>query len=304
MKHFEPPVAAAALARWDGDPATLLHVATSGNAVYQFLERGTPRILRLTDIAYRSPEHQQAEMSFLHHLEACGVRVAAPVRSRNENLVERFGDHTACVLAWAPGERVAPGSHHWNDAFVRAWGRSLGAIHAAARSYDGPPRWHWRDEVLLADAGELLPRDDAAVRAEFATVAARLDALTHSSASYGMNHADYGPQNFHWDPALGITSFDFGNCCSHAFVHDLVIATSLLWRLPDRDRWGDALMDGYRERMELDAALWEERHTFLRMRQLYVYLSRLRKFGPDPDPDQREVLRTLRAMIRSNPDWP
>jgi len=304
MKHFESPAAAAALSRWEGDPATLLHLATSGNAVYQFLDGETPRILRLTDVAYRTPEAQRAEIEFLRHLETCGVRVAVPVPSRDGHFVETFGDHTACVFAWAPGVRVTPESPHWDHAFVSAWGRSLGAIHAAARSYHGPRRWHWREEGFLADAYELLPRDDDAVRAEFAEVVERLAALPRSAASYGMTHADFGPQNFHWDPQLGITAFDFGNCCSHAFVHDVVVATSVLWRLPDRDRWRDALIGGYREHMELDDAAWAERRTFLRLRMLYVYLSRLRKFGPDPDPDQRDVLHRIRAMIKSDPGWP
>ena len=304
MKHFEPRVAAAALARWDGDPETLRHLATSGNAVYQFLDHGEPRILRLTDVAYRSPEHQRAEMAFLRHLDARGVRVAAPVASAAGEWVETFGDHTACVLTWAPGERVVPGSRHWDDAFVREWGRTLGAIHAASRSYAGPARWKWDEEGLVADADALLPRDDLEVRTEFDAVTAHLRALPRSAASFGMNHGDYAPQNFHWDPERGITSFDFGNCCTHAFVNDLVISCSVLWRLPERERWRDALLSGYREAMELDEAAWGERRWFLRMRLLYVYLSRLRKFGADPDLDERDVLRQFRAMIRPDPEWP
>jgi Ser/Thr protein kinase RdoA (MazF antagonist) len=243
-------------------------------------------------------------MAFLRHLDACGVRVSVPVPSCTGAWVESLGDHTACVLTWAPGERVIPGSRLWDDDFVRAWGRNLGAIHAAARSYEGPPRWEWHEEGLVADADALLPQDDAAVRAEFSSVLAHIGALPSPPGSRGMNHGDYAPQNFNWEPVLGITSFDFGNCCSHAFVNDVVIASSVLWRLPERERWRDVLLSGYRETMDLDDTIWAERRWFLRLRILYVYLSRLHKFGPDPDPDARDVLRQIRAMIRPDPDWP
>lgn len=170
-------------------------------------------------------------------------------------------------------------------------------------SYTGPARWAWDEEGLVADANELLPRDDAVVRSEFHDVHAHLSAMPRT-AGFGMNHGDYAPQNFHWERGRGITSFDFGNCCAHVFVNDIVISCSVLWRLPERERWRDALLSGYRETMELDEAAWAERRWFMRMRMLYVYLSRLRKYGAHPDPDACDVLRQIRSMIRPDPQWP
>ncbi|HYM81028.1 MAG TPA: hypothetical protein VEY91_06410 [Candidatus Limnocylindria bacterium] len=149
MKHFGIETARTALTRWDGDPATLEHLATSGNDVYRF-HAGEPRILRITDRAYRTFAEQGAEMAFLRHLDDRGVRVAAPLPSRAGELLETLDDCSACVLSWAPGVRVDPGSPDWDLPFFREWGRNLAEIHLAAQSYTGPGRWEWWEEGLLA----------------------------------------------------------------------------------------------------------------------------------------------------------
>lgn len=53
-------------------------------------------------------------------------------------------------------------------------------------------------------------------------------ALPRRADNYDMTHADFAPQNFNYDPAAGITSFDFGNCGDHWFVSDLLISLSTL----------------------------------------------------------------------------
>ena len=305
MKHYDAATAARALERWDADPATLEHLATSGNAVYAFRDAaGTRRILRLTDLTYRSLDHQRAEMALLDHVAERGAQVTRPVPSAAGHAVEAGDGFTACVLTWAPGEIVTPDSPHWTDAFVHDWGGALGRIHAAARDYRGPARWDWDAEVLLARAELLLPREDAALWQEWRAVMDHLHALPRPADAFGMNHADHAPQNFHWHPAGGITTFDFGNCCRHWFVNDVVIALSTLRRLPGRDRWRDALLAGYRSEHELTGRWWAERHWFLRLRMLYVYLSRRMKFGPTPTSAESDTLRSIRSWIVPHHDWP
>jgi Ser/Thr protein kinase RdoA (MazF antagonist) len=303
VKHFGIDVARNALERWRGAPETLEHVATSGNDVYRFRAGGEPRILRITDRAYRTFPAQHAEMAFLRHLEDRGVRVAAPIPSKRGQLLETFDDHSACVLSWAPGVRVDPGSPDWDLPFFRAWGRSLAAIHRAAQSYRGPDRWEWWEEGLIADADRLIPESAEDIRADLALVIAHLRALPRDRETYGMTHADFGPQNFHYDRVRGITSFDFGNCCHHWFISDLVISLSTLRRQPDRDRLRDEILDGYRETLALPE-IWAERRWLLRLRVHYVYLSRLEAFGSRPTPEQSQTLATLREWVRAPIDWP
>jgi len=297
MRHFDSAVARDALSRWEGDATDLAHIATSGNAVYRFRVAGADRILRLTDLAFRSSAHQAAEMAFLGHLQACGVRANAPVPSRSGRTLELFDECTACVLTWAPGIRVDPGTEHWTPAFLREWGATLGRIHAAAQSYSGPRRWPWFEEGLITGVGRLLPAKNHRARDEFERVRDHLHALPAPRETFGMTHADFAQQNFNFEPGVGITPFDFGNCCDHWFVSDIVISLSTFRRLPERARYRDDVLAGYREVRSLSGAEWAERHWFLRLRLLYVYLSRLEMFGTRPDEEQRATLERLEGLV-------
>ncbi len=304
MRGFGREVATRALAAWDLTPSDLIHLQTSGNDVWRFRDGDAPRILRLTDPAHRPSAANAAEMAFVRHLAREGVAVSEPLPSRSGALVETVGECSASVLTWAPGEIVGPETQHWNEAFFRAWGGALAAIHAAARGYAGPARWDWEDEDLIRRADSLLPADDPAPRRELARVREALADLPRSPASWGMTHADHGPQNFHYAPATGVTSFDFGNCCRHWYAMDVTIALSTLRRQPDRDRLRDWLLAGYRARLPLDAAAWAHFPWLLRLRVLYVYLSRLAHFGPAPDAGQRLALARLRALVAEPVTWP
>ena len=297
MRHFELPEARLALERWEGDRDSLEHVATSGNSVYRFQAAGAPRILRLTELDYRSPADNDAEMAFLEHLRASGVRANAPVRSRGGRRVEMFADCSAVVLDWAPGVRVDPGSPDWNERLLIEWGATLAGIHRAAMVYGGPDRWEWWQEGLIADAKSLIPQSDRAATQELDRVMSRLGDLPRSRDNYGMTHADFAQQNFNFDSGLGLTAFDFGNCCHHWFASDVVISLSTLRRLDERERYRDWLLAGYRRVRPLEGEAWEARGWFLRLRVLYVYLSRLRKFGAQPTPEERQTLGVLSAMV-------
>jgi len=299
-----PDLAARALERWDGDPGSLAHLATSGNVVHRFTRDGTPCVLRLTHPDHRTPAHTEAEMAFLEHLHASGVRANVPVRSRAGRRVEVVDGVSACVLTWNPGITVAPDSEHWNEAFFREWGASLARIHAAARTYRGPARWDWRDEGLIADAGALFPANDAPVRAEFDRVMRALEGLPRPAADYGMIHADFAPANFTYVPGEGIHAFDFGNCCDHWFASDLAISLSVLRRRPERDRLRDWLLAGYDAVTPLRGDTLATLDLLMQLRILYVLLSRLRRFGPYPDAEQSTTLDLLRGAVLERFTWP
>lgn len=304
MYPIPESIAPRALARWDADPGSLTHVATSGNAVYRFTQHGTSLILRLTHPDHRSHAHTEAELAFLRHLDRSGVRVNVPVASRAGSDAERIDAFSACVLTWAPGVVVRNDSPEWNETFFREWGRSLAAIHRAARTYDGPPRWDWRDEYLIAEARTIIPADDTEVHDELERVLDAVAALPRSRATYGMIHADYAPGNFHYVPGEGIHAFDFGNCCDHWFLSDLAISLSVLRRAPDRDRLRAWLLAGYRDVLPLDRDQLVHLDTLIQLRILYVLLSRLEWFGPEPDPAQRETLAMLRRAVLERFHWP
>lgn len=318
-------MALAALVRWQGDPSTLEFIGTSGNAVYSYYPHGGSgaphlrRILRLTDPNYRSRAHNEAEMQFLVHLKARGASVNVPQPSAQGAWVEEVtvGEETALasVLSWTPGVLVDIKSPLWNRRFLEEWGRSLARIHAAASTYEGPRRWEWDDEDLLRDAEDLLPPQDRFAREELATAMEKIRRLPQTRANYGINHADYAPQNFRYDPPppgvfdseespVGrITAFDFGNCCQHFFVSDLSISLLQFRRDPERDRYRRWLLDAYREVFPIDEQVYHEMVWFMRLRILYVYLSRLCLFGKEPTEKQRAILSNLRLAVEERFRW-
>jgi Ser/Thr protein kinase RdoA (MazF antagonist) len=307
LKSYPPDTARRALQRWQGGEAaarTLERIATSGNDVWRFDKGGAPFILRLTHDGWRTPAENLAECAFLEHAAAHGARVSRPIPARSGALVEAVDDASASVFTWAPGDHVTRDHPRWNEAFFREWGRALAELHEAAARYDGPQRWDWRDEGLLRDADRILPRGDDAIRAQRDELDARLDALPASRSTYGLIHADFGPQNFRYGKDGRITSFDFGNLCRHWFANDLVIALSTLRRDPQRDRLRAWMLAGYDAVRPLDAAAWAERDTLLQLRILYVYLSRLAWFGAAPSAEQRATLAGLRALVLERVSWP
>jgi Ser/Thr protein kinase RdoA (MazF antagonist) len=303
MKHFEPEIARLALRRWNADPKSLKHLGTSGNDVYQFRDGEAVRVLRLTDTSYRSLQTNLAEMHFLLHLARRGVQVNEPIPSTTGALVEDVPGGSACALSWAPGVLVTSGSQFWDEEFFREWGRCLGRIHAAAQDYEGPARWDWWQEGFLTEAEQLIPGWDVESRAELREVLRGLHDLPRNRRNYGMIHADFGPQNFNYEPYRGLTAFDFGNCCHHWYVVDLAISLSVLRREKNRDELRGWLLEGYREECEIDPEIWKHLDLFLRLRIVYVYLSRLKMFGGSPSAEQAKTLELLRSRVLERVEW-
>jgi amicoumacin kinase len=304
-------LALAAARLWDAREESVTHIADSGNSVYQIDGPDGPRILRLTSPSYRTRAENEAEAEFLLHLGAHAA-VSTPVPSSSGALVEEVSMGGLTMLAsafgFAPGVRVDYGSELWGEDLIREWGRSLGRIHAASRSFtpSGPARrWHWRDEGFIANAPALIPADDRASHRELEEVLAHLEGLPVTPETFGIIHADFAPQNFHYHPESGITAFDFGNCCYHWYASDIAISLSTFRRhpAPERERYRRWLLEGYMEENAIDEAILAELNWLIRLRILYVYLSRLTKFGPEPGEEERKILATMRQSVHEKFIW-
>lgn len=297
---------------WNIDPDNLEHVADRGNSVYRGRLDGDVVYLRLTNPDYRAKSELQGELDFVEHLHQQRVKVAAPLWSFNQHLVETVENENAemyaSVFQNAVGDVVQRGDGAWNEAFFRKWGQRLGEIHRAATTFqpkNGRDRWQWPDEYFFRHADRLFPPDDDTVRQEYTAILEYLEGLPKNSATYGMTHADFAPGNFHYDPAKGITAFDFGNCCYHWFLSDIAISLSIILWLPkaERDQNAEWLLAGYRSVFPLNDALFAEISWFLRLRMVYVYLSRLWYFGEQPTPDQQTILTRLRNLVLKRICW-
>ena len=59
------------------------------------------------------------------------------------------------------------------------------------------------------------------------------------------------------------------------------------------------LLEGYRDEFALDESYPEMAILFEHLRIVYVYLSRLMKFGAAPSPDEQNILAQLQARVHA-----
>lgn len=305
-------LAQTAAALWSAEVETLALLTSAGTTTYRVQRAGAAVYLRLTNPTFRTVAQNQAECDFVNHLQREGLQVSVPLKSSNGREVEPFeladGIWSAQVFTEAPGVIVRPGDALWGEAFVRAWGRALGELHRGATTYgmkEGHGRWAWDEDLWLATAERLLPAADTPSRQEFETVMNWFRDLPKTLQTYGLTHSDYGPQNFHYDPQLGITSFDFGNLSEHWFMWDIAICLSIvLWRpVAERRQVRAWLLESYAEVFPLDEALLADIDWFLRLRMLYVYLSRLWWFGEHPTAAEEATLARIRRLVHNPVSW-
>jgi Ser/Thr protein kinase RdoA (MazF antagonist) len=115
-------------------------------------------------------------------------------------------------------------------------------------------------------------------------------------------HADFSPQNFRYDPELGVMAFDFDNCRRHWFLYDIAVSVSVLRLQPEREQLIPWMLEGYSVVRLVPGDLGSLR-LLLRLRLLYVYCDRLQRFGVAPKPDQTDILRALRDRLIGGDVW-
>jgi Ser/Thr protein kinase RdoA (MazF antagonist) len=298
--------AMAALKLWpSARQSVLVPFGTSASSVFGVRVDGATHFLRLTSQSFRSVDDATDELSFLHHLCSHGVDVAMPVPSIHDQNVERVGDYLATLFRRAPGLRLTPNARLWDMAFFREWGRTLAAQHQAARTFCNPSsgwRQDWRREPVLVEGLKCIRANDEKLAYCIDAIFAKLDSQGDTFGEVGTIHADLGPQNFRYDPELGITAFDFGNCCRHWFLYDIAVSLSVLRLRPERERLVQWILESYGDLRPFPGDVGSLR-LLLCLRLLYVYCDRLCSFGVAPSPDQTNTLRVLRERLILGDVW-
>ncbi len=299
-------VAMAALSLWTGVRQNMLvPFGTSASSVFGVRVNGATHFLRLTSRSFRSMDDATGELSFLHHLRTHGVHVAMPVPSIHEQNVESVGDYLVTLFRRAPGLRLTPEARLWNRAFFREWGRTLAFQHQAARAFCNPlPGWRrdWRREPVLVEGLKHIRANDEQLTGCVDAILAEVDAQGDIFGEAGMIHADLGPQNFRYDPELGITAFDFDNCCRHWFLYDIAVSLSVLRLRSDREQLVQWIFEGYRDLRPLPGDP-DSFRLLLRLRLLYVYCDRLYSFGVAPGDEQTNILCGFRNRLILGDVW-
>ncbi len=300
--------------------ASLFHVTVEEtplgdfeNYIFKAKDKGDEDyVLRLTHSSHRSKKEVEAELDFLRYVAENGAKVAGPLYSISQNLVEEIvaEDGTffyASLFTYAKGEQVkGEESAYWGDTYFEAWGKAIGQLHRLTRDY---PKTDYRDTWEEDENSIVNELEDEKVK-EIATVLMdEIKTLPIEKETFGLMHGDIHPGNFHYD-GKELTIFDFDDATYNYFIHDLamVLYYSVLftpWTVEEKTTFArkqlQVLRKGYEYEHRLADSWYESLPLFLRLRDIGLYGTLQKKFKGKVMPDNfRKLSEELYERIIKN----
>lgn len=297
-KRFNEEILQQVLGRFDIDKDKFEILDGFESFIYKFSRQDGNFILRISHSLRRTQELILGEVDWINYLAAGGAGVARTIPSSEGTLVEFIDDHRGgCFMATAFVKAAGghPTQEFWNRHLFRAWGRTLGRIHALSKDYTpANPAWkreEWDSSGNMQVEAWLTP-SDRLVLARFQDLIHYLKALPKDRNSYGLIHQDAHAGNFFVDQDYAITLFDFDDCVYSWFIYD--IAMVLFYSLMGHENDPDSITDfchhflkGYRQENNLDPIWLVEIPHFLKLREIDLYAQILFSFGGMENVDDR-----------------
>ncbi|MFE4524669.1 phosphotransferase enzyme family protein [Cytobacillus firmus] len=289
------------------------------NYVYQASKDGEELILRITHSTHRKLEELLSEVDWMSYLRTEGVKVPKVVSSKNGNMIEALeaGDGTvfyAGLFSKAMGKPISVRAPEFNKELFHAWGRAVGKMHAATKSYvpsaDIVPRMQWDEEELLT-VEKYIPEEDQLIVKNTKDLLNLLQTLPKHINNYGLIHTDIHSGNFFYD-GKDIQVFDFDDCCYHWFGSDIAIPLyySLLYKFKEADPaevnifgkvFLNSFLDGYQLENEIPCDLENHLPLFLRLRDITLYSVLHKKIAPEERDHQLLVMmKSIKDRIERN----
>lgn len=208
------------------------------NFVYQATLEDRTVFLRLTEPHHRSAQEIQGELDWMDYLAGQGMRIAAPIHSRDDALVETIeGDEVyhAALFEQAHGAPLKD-KEDFTPEVLRAWGAYVGKMHRLTKGYQpGPqvqPRAQWNEDNGFKVTLKGVDKADPIAYERFHQCMEWLSGLEKDDECFGLVHADLHHGNFFVERGR-ITAFDFDDCAYHWFVYDLVTPFFNLLKMSD-----------------------------------------------------------------------
>ncbi|WP_019535336.1 phosphotransferase enzyme family protein [Paenibacillus ginsengihumi] len=294
------------------------------NLVFRFGYAGIDAILRVSHTSHRSVRQIEAEIDWLLHLAQEGVGVSRPLASAGGNLMETIphseGQFILNAFEKAAGEQVHAEHPAWGPALFEEWGRTIGRMHACAKTYTLPKGMARRmredmDLTLSEDKFASWQPEAIEVYRKYRELESLIRDLPQDEDGYGMCHRDLHHGNFFVSGGR-ICAFDFDDCGYDYFAHDIAMAVYYASMFPgggmpesDREKASDSanrfferFMRGYFLENRLDEAWLRHLPLFMNQRHCELSLILLELWGENGTVAERAwIKRNLTAMVSGQP---
>lgn len=275
------------------DPQSFKLLGGMDGVVYACRQGSRAYAMKFTPMEAEKLPVYDEKLAFIFYLAHSGVPIAVPLASPHgrpyETLQEGDQLYMVTLMELASGRHPEPRNLYlWNDHLFQRWGAVMGKMHALTRTY---PHWQKDDTTLLPDwqdergffAGWC---KEPKIVEQWQALGDQLEALPRERGGYGLVHNDLHNRNFLYNPdgreESQITIIDFDVCAYHWFIADIAIPVyhSLSWgkkkSLAEREafvrQFMTHFMRGYQAENTLDAAWLERLPTFLRYREILLYV--------------------------------
>ena len=315
MRHLADKALSSISARYGIQCEDIHPIGRSGSDVREFWRDGRRYIMRLQKCSDRELDLLHGEIDWISHLSANGVSVSTVIPSKTGAQIEeaevggiRFA---AVVFRAAEGEAPVDFVDRWDDEFYQHWGKLVGRMHEASRSYTPPteryrrPHWYQTDDIAIEKyaAGD----DEGLLRASMKVIKT-LRRLPTNAKSYGLIHGDLHRRNFFVKDGV-FTVFDFGSCQYCWFTYDIAVCIyHAVFSTPKDmqakefgEHFLEQFMRGY-EAVNSTCEIWlDNLPLFLKLRRLVMYVDMVRYWDlANISPERGRFLERHRRDIEAN----
>lgn len=268
---------------WNLTKESTLHRRVE-NFIYMTSDASSEKVLRLTEPGRRSLEDLKSELDWQIWLTRNGADSAAPVLSKQGNLVEELRDGD--VVFFASLFEKAEGGPLRNAAdftvdIMKSWGATLGKMHSLTRDYE--PQAHvkrrkeWDVDFHSSLPGSYRDLPDSVASRFQKSLMDWMASLPKDRNVYGLVHTDLHSGNF-FVTDNKLTVFDFDDSCYHWFAYDLAVPPFYLRYMNQTREMGldlatleQAYFAGYSSTHHLEEIWFERIETFISYRALLMY---------------------------------